>query len=85
MLLNYLKTSSNKKLFFQSRHTTKRVLSTMKASDDDYMPVLKYWFGVEDLSQIKSDKYTGNNLVIKKLAFFFNSKKPDLFDHLTNS
>jgi hypothetical protein len=66
MLFNYLKIFSNSKLFFQSnRHTTHRVLSKMTIND--YMPVLKYWFGVEDLSQIKSDKYTGNNLVIKAL------------------
>ncbi len=75
MLLNYLKTFSNKKLFFQSRHTTKRVLSTM-TENDDYMPVLKYWFGVEDLSKIKSDKYTGNNLVIKSKHFFLIRRNP---------
>ena len=37
----------------------------------NYNSVLKYWFG-EDLSKLKSENYTGNNLVINK-AFFIES------------
>ena len=28
-----------------------------------YESVLKYWFGVDDLSQIKAKNYAGNNYV----------------------
>ena len=52
MLFHYLK---------KLRITT---LNTRKMSTN-YNSVLKYWFG-EDLSILKSDKYTGNNLVMNE-------------------
>ena len=44
-------------------------------TSEDYMPVLKYWFAVNDLAEIKADNYPGNNLVIyskyKSVAHLF--------------
>ena len=43
------------------RNSSSNIIKSKKMSTD-YLPVLKYWFG-EDLSQLKSDKYAGNNYV----------------------
>ena len=62
MIFNYLKIFRQITLFNQSTNSSlTRAFSKM--TTNDYMPVLKYWFGVDDLAKIKEDKYAGNNLV----------------------
>ena len=46
-----------------TRNFTTRAFNKMTTAND-YMPVLKFWFGVEELAQIKAETYAGNNQVI---------------------
>ena len=43
------------------RYSSNKITKNKEMSAE-YNAVLKYWFG-EDLTLLKSDKYTGNNLV----------------------
>ena len=42
---------------------TLKTIHYKKMTAQDYMPVLKYWFNVNDLAEIKAEKYPRNNLV----------------------
>lgn len=55
--ITILKTQIEKLNSRQPNHT---ILAPMVA---DYISVLKYWFNVNDLIEIKAEKYAGNNLV----------------------
>ncbi len=53
---NLIKYNKNLKLLSKSS-------STITKMSQEYLAVLKYWFG-DDLTQLKSESYTGNNIVI---------------------
>ena len=70
MIFNYLK------IFRHSTSNSTLTRAFNKMTANDYMPVLKFWFGVEELAQIKAETYAGNNQVIYHLKGFRQKNFP---------